>query len=254
MCCPGPPLERVSGAGSVRDQRDPRFCWPAARGSRSSKMGGAAWTRPSVRSGGSFPGEVERQANLLQGARVAGVEAVPSRLSPVPVFEDVEELVDLTAEHGLAHCVDASETQGRRLGLPVRCHRPATCESRLTGSVPAVAVRSHRARDIEDGGELGEGRCPSHLAFHLSLGAQELADLVAGVDWQADGAPRVSIPRLIACLITSGVGRELEALAPVELVDGVDEAEVSLLYQVSKGRSEAWYLLASDTTRRRFEL
>ena len=39
------------------------------------------------------------------------------------------------------------------------------------------------------------------------------------------------------------VGRELEALAPVELVDGVDEAEVALLHDVEQRQTRALVLL-----------
>ena len=50
------------------------------------------------------------------------------------------------------------------------------------------------------------------------------------------------------------VRRELEALAPVELVDGVDEAEVALLHDVEQRADPSdWYFFAIDTTSRRFE-
>ena len=80
-------------------------------------------------------------------------------------------------------------------------------------------------------GERGGGRASSSKRPGLLQADQR----VAGVDGQADRPTRVGDaagdgladpPR--------GVGRELEALAPVELLDGVHEAEVPLLDEVEE--------------------
>ena len=63
----------------------------------------------------------------------------------------------------------------------------------------------------------------------------EPCEVVGGVDGQADGAARVGDAALDR--LTDPPGRvrgELEALAPVELLDRVDEAEVALLDQVEE--------------------
>ena len=63
----------------------------------------------------------------------------------------------------------------------------------------------------------------------------EPREVVGRVDGQADGAARVGDAALDRLTDPpGGVGGELEALAPVELLDGVDEAEVALLHEVEE--------------------
>ena len=50
-----------------------------------------------------------------------------------------------------------------------------------------------------------------------------------------------------------GVGRELEALAPVELLDGVIRPRLPSWIRSSSGKPDAWYFLAIETTSRRFD-
>jgi hypothetical protein len=84
----------------------------------------------------------------------------------------------------------------------------------------------------------------TELQLQASLGLLDAGQRVAGVHREADGPARVGDttgdgladpPR--------GVGRELEALAPVELLDGVHEAEVALLDEVEQRQTGGLVLL-----------
>src|SRR5690606_15464901 len=84
----------------------------------------------------------------------------------------------------------------------------------------------------------------TELELEAGAGLLEAGKGVAGVDRESDGAPGVGDaagdrladpPR--------GVGGELEALAPVELLDGVHQAEVALLDQVEERQARRLVLL-----------
>ena len=87
-------------------------------------------------------------------------------------------------------------------------------------------------------GQLGQGRRPPEPDFHLGLQPAGPPDLVADVGGDPHGvggvlhgpADRLPDP-------PGGVGGELEALAPVELLDGVDQAEVALLDEIAEGQT-----------------
>ena len=92
--------------------------------------------------------------------------------------------------------------------------------------------------------ELGERGRAAELELEPGPGLLQAGQGVAGVDGQADGAARVGDaagdgladpPR--------GVGGELEALAPVELLDGVHQAEVALLDEVEQRQARRLVLL-----------
>ena len=92
--------------------------------------------------------------------------------------------------------------------------------------------------------ELGERGRAAELQLEAGPGLLEAGEGVAGVHRQADGAAGVGDaagdgladpPR--------GVGGELEALAPVELLDGVHEAEVALLDEVEQRQARRLVLL-----------
>ena len=85
------------------------------------------------------------------------------------------------------------------------------------------------------GGQLRERGGPPVLQLEAGAGLLEAGQSVAGMDGQADGAAGVGDaagdgladpPR--------GVGRELEPLAPVELLDRVHQPEVALLDEVEQ--------------------
>ena len=99
-------------------------------------------------------------------------------------------------------------------------------------------------RHLHLGGQLGQRGGTAVLQLEAGAGLLQAGEGVARVHGQADGAPGVGDaagdgltdpPR--------GVGRELEALAPVELLDGVHEAEVALLDEVEEGQAGGLVLL-----------
>ena len=72
----------------------------------------------------------------------------------------------------------------------------------------------------------------------------ETGERVAGVNWEPDRATRVG--DAAGDRLTDppgGIRRELETLAPVELLDGVHEAEVALLDQVEQRQARSLVLL-----------
>ena len=91
--------------------------------------------------------------------------------------------------------------------------------------------------DVQGLRQLGEGRRPAGLALDLPLGAQQPPYLVAGMDREAYRPAGVVDPPADRLLDPpGGVRRELEALSPVELAHGVDQAEVALLDEIEKGQ------------------
>ena len=97
----------------------------------------------------------------------------------------------------------------------------------------------------EDGdAELGQRGGPAQLQLEARLGLLHPGQRVTGVYGQPDGAPRVGdAPGDGLADPPGGVRGELETLAPVELLDGVHEAEVPLLDQVQQGQAGRLVLL-----------
>ena len=90
---------------------------------------------------------------------------------------------------------------------------------------------------LQVGGQLGHRRAPAELAFEATAGLGDPGEQVAGVHRQAHRAAGVGdTPGDGLADPPGGVGRELEALAPVELLDRVHQAEVALLDQVEQGQ------------------
>ena len=90
-------------------------------------------------------------------------------------------------------------------------------------------------RHVELAGQLVRRGLAAQILQHLALNARQLVDDLDHVHGHADGA----------CLIghgagdgltdpPRGIGGELEALLPVELLDGSDEAQVAFLNQVEE--------------------
>src|SRR3954452_10447325 len=90
-------------------------------------------------------------------------------------------------------------------------------------------------RQLDRVGQLLLGRLAAELGRELALGAVDLALALSDVDGQPDRARRVLEPALDRLANPErGVGRELEAATPVELLGGTDQAEHALLDQVAE--------------------
>ena len=88
---------------------------------------------------------------------------------------------------------------------------------------------------LQVGGQLGHRRAPAQLPFEAAPGLGHPGQQVAGVDRQPHGAAGVGDAAGDGLADPpGGVGRELEALAPVELLDRVHQAQVALLDQVQQ--------------------
>ena len=88
--------------------------------------------------------------------------------------------------------------------------------------------------------QLLDGRLAAELLQHLALHPQDLVDRLDHVDGDADGAGLVGDgPGDGLADPPRGVGRELEALGVVELLDRPHEAEVALLDEVEEEQAPA---------------
>ena len=104
-------------------------------------------------------------------------------------------------------------------------------------TVRATDVGDLVYRQVHELGDLLLRRLAAELDGELALGVRDLARPRDDVHRQADGAARVG--EAAADGLTDPerpVGGELEALAPVELLDRADQAEHALLDQVREGR------------------
>ena len=79
-------------------------------------------------------------------------------------------------------------------------------------------------------------RVENELTAELALAVADLSGLAGNVDGQAHGAAGVGQPAADRLAHPQGaVGGELEALAPVELLDGANQPEHALLDQIAQG-------------------
>src|ERR1035438_7997710 len=90
-------------------------------------------------------------------------------------------------------------------------------------------------REIKLCTELGQGGRALEFRFQDGLGVLKGGELVASVHRQADGAAGIGDTAGDGLADPpSRVGGELEALAPVELLYGMDESQVSFLGEVDQ--------------------
>ena len=93
-------------------------------------------------------------------------------------------------------------------------------------------------RHLDLGGEFGKGGRTAVLQLQAGTSLLEASKGVAGVHGQADGAAGVGDAAGDRLTDPPGrVRRELEAFAPVELLDGVHQAEVALLDEVEQRKA-----------------
>src|SRR5215213_4153130 len=98
-------------------------------------------------------------------------------------------------------------------------------------------------RQVDDLGDLLLGRLATELHGELALDAVDLPVPLADVDGQADRAGGVLETTLDGLTDPQRrVGRELEALPPVELLGSADQAQHALLDQVAQGEALALVL------------
>ena len=188
--------------------------------------------RPLDHAAGGLGGDAELLADLAVGALAAVVEA--------------EALLDGEAGPAVEHVEQAGDHavllvgEGQLLGAGVGVGEEVD-------QLGAVVV-ADRAVERGGGGEAVEaGVLVVELvavAGHLAQGGAEAGRAVAG---EADQAGLlVERPADGLADPEGGVGGELEALAPVELVDGVLEAEVALLDEVEQLHAGGQGVAAGD--------
>ena len=139
------------------------------------------------------------------------------------------------AEHRLGDHLE------RRLGRPVdhevsQARVPVLADGGIEADRVTVVVQQlgqGALLYLQRLGQLGECGGPAVLGLELALHTPGTTDLVADVGRDADGVGRV-LDRSANGLADppSGVRGELETLAPVELLDRMDQAEVALLDEV----------------------
>src|SRR5829696_992716 len=195
-------------------------------------------------------GALGRDAQLLAGLRqrlglvVAGAEA---HLDDVAL--GLRELGDrgqerLGLELLLDLLVDRRRLDGEQVterGVAVVADGLVERDDRAVGLADLDDVGQ---REVGRVGDLLVGRLVTQLGRQLALDAPHLAGPLRHVDGQADRAAGVLQPALDRLADPQRrVGREAEALAPVELLDGADQAEHALLDQVAE--REALALVAA---------
>src|SRR4051812_4498072 len=226
--------------------------WDASAGEEIARADvGRRVTQPRQRASldlaDPLPAEVDELADLFGGSGLTTVEAVTQRQHAALTFvEQREHALDFGGKRRADRGVDRRlrvrvAHQVAELGVAVFADRRvernrvgqerdelAHTPSREVGLDAEVLDRRRRAEALlEHGVRTAQPR-------ELVLGLDRETDRARGVgDAAADGL--TDPPR--------GVRGELEALAPVELLDGVHEAEVALLHEVEEREARRLVLL-----------
>src|SRR5215211_4323343 len=181
---------------------------------------------------------VERAPDLVQRPRVLAAEPV-AQLEHATLA--VREVLQRLAQGLLGE--DVGGTLVRRLGplvgdelaelgLLLVADRLLERDRRLGRALDRVDLLGIDAGDV---GDLLRGRLAAELRDELALGAADLVELLDYVDRDADRARLVGERARDRLADPPGrVGRELEALAVVELLRRADQAERALLDQVEE--------------------
>ena len=182
--------------------------------------------------------DVERAPDLVERARVLAAEAVP-QLEHAALA--VGEVLQRLAQRLLGEDLRGALVRGlgalvgdelAELRLLLVADRLLERDRRLGGALDRVDLLRIDAGDV---GDLLGGGLAAELGDELALGAADLVELLDDVDRDADGArlvgeragDRLADP-------PRRVGRELEALAVVELLRRANETERPLLDQVQE--------------------
>src|SRR5256714_5166411 len=181
--------------------------------------------------------DAELLADLLERGRLAAGETEAQR-DHVPLA--LGQLGDRPAYRVGAHG-DLDLVLGRRAArgeqvaearVAVRADRGVRRGDRLGGVLHLADLRDGQLRDLRD---LLDARLVAELRDQLALGARDLLLALDDVDRDADRARLVGHAALHRLADPPGrIGRELEALAPVELLGGADQADHALLDQIAE--------------------
>src|SRR3954451_17695855 len=184
---------------------------------------------------------VERAADLVERARVLAAQAVTKlEHAPLAIAQVLECLAEgfLREDLGrplvrrLSPFVGDELSELRLLFIADRLFQRDGCLRGALDRIDFLRVDARRLGDFLGGG------LTAKLGHELALGAADLVQLFDDVDRDADGArlvgkrtgDRLADP-------PRRVGRELEALAVVELLRGSDETERALLDEVQERES-----------------
>src|SRR6266536_823953 len=189
---------------------------------------------------GALAREAHDRADLLEGPRGAGVQAeAQDQHLALTVGQRAEHLLQRLAPDGLDSQLVRPDGGGVLQevleGGAVVADRSVQRGDRLCGvEQPVDLVQRHVQLD----GQLLDGRLPTEHLVQAGLGAAQAPDLLVHVDRQADGpGTAVGGPTGDRLADPPGrIGRELEALAPVELLDRAQQPQVALLDQVAEGK------------------
>src|SRR5215217_6319091 len=180
--------------------------------------------------------DVEGAAHLVERAGVLAAEAVAElEHAALAVREVLERLAqrllgeDLRGALVRRLCALVGDELAE-LGLLLVADRLLERDRRLRGALDRVDLLRLDAGDV---GDLLRRGFAAELGDELALGAADLVELLDDVDGDADRARLVGQrPGDRLADPPRRVGRELEALAVVELLRGADQAERALLDEV----------------------
>src|SRR5687768_5926284 len=181
---------------------------------------------------------VERAPDLVEGARVLAAQPVAElEHAAFAVREVLERLAECLLGQDLRRALIGRlgplvGDELAELGLLLVADRLLERHRRLSRALDRVDLLGLDARDV---GDLLGGRLAAELGDELALGTADLVQLLDDVHWDADRARLVGERARDRLADPPGrVGRELEALAVVELLRGADQAECALLDQVEE--------------------
>src|SRR5262245_45858517 len=186
-------------------------------------------------------GDVEGPADLVQGPRMLAAE-------PVTQLEHAALAIGEVLQ-GLLQRLLGEQLGGTLEGGLGTLIRDELAELRLLLVADRLLERDRRLRrpldrvdflglDAGDLGDLIRGRLAAQLGDQLALRATDLVELLDDVDRDADGPCLVGECAGDRLADPPGrVGRELEALAVVELLGGAHQGNGPLLDQVEEGQA-----------------
>src|SRR5690242_18521816 len=181
---------------------------------------------------------VERAPDLVERPRLLAAQPVAElQHPPLPVRERAEDVAQqLLAQRrvgGLVgqRCVLVGE-EVAELRLLLVADRLLERDGRLRRAQDLLDLVE---REVDVARDLGRQRLAAELTTELALGADDLVELLDDVDGHPDRAPLVcERPRDCLPDPPGRVGRELVALAPVELLGGAHETDRAFLDQIEE--------------------